>query len=283
MGEISVIIPTHNRLLKVLRSVVSVLEQDSLSLIKEIMVVVDGKDDNTIEVLSALKLDLVKIIETSGDLGGGAARNIGITASTGKYIAFLDDDDVWMPDKLKYQSEYLADGVFVGSAYSTRNKVSKLSIFDKEYSVVGVVDILLHTHGVSPSTIIVPREALLEVGMFDVKLKANQGRDLFIRLSQRGLTLKKVCRQLVMQDQGEHSRISSSIENRCEAHAILRERYLSGLSGYIRRLDLVKTSFVQVNNKSLMHRIKLSMMLLKSLRLETFSLVLKLLWRNLIR
>jgi glycosyltransferase involved in cell wall biosynthesis len=98
---ISAIIPTRNRPTLVLRAVRSVLAQTYSPL--EIIVVVDGFDVATVNALSALGEDKLSIVALPQSVGGSRARNTGVQHARGEWVAFLDDDDEWLPDKLQKQ------------------------------------------------------------------------------------------------------------------------------------------------------------------------------------
>ena len=98
---ISVIIPTYNRANLIPRAIASVQEQSYQNW--EIIVVDDASSDDTERVIQHINSDRLKYIRHQTNLGGSAARNTGIKHARGQYIAFLDSDDVWLPDKLKHQ------------------------------------------------------------------------------------------------------------------------------------------------------------------------------------
>lgn len=103
-GLVSVIIPTHNRAGYLKRAVTSVLNQSYSNI--EIIIIANGCNDGSDDVVGCLKKNFPKIIIAlvfSETLGGARARNIGIDKANGEYIAFLDDDDSWHPDKLHVQ------------------------------------------------------------------------------------------------------------------------------------------------------------------------------------
>lgn len=101
--KISVVIPTRNRPALVLRAVMSVLSQTYSSI--EIVVVVDGPDDETIRALKKITDPRLRILALEKNVGGSDARNAGSESATGDWIAFLDDDDEWLPEKLERQIE----------------------------------------------------------------------------------------------------------------------------------------------------------------------------------
>lgn len=92
----TVVIPTYNRAGLITRAVTSALDQDTSP--AEIIVVNDGSTDNTVEVLAALS-DRIRVVNQE-NAGGAAARNAGVEAAASEWVAFLDSDDVWLPDHL---------------------------------------------------------------------------------------------------------------------------------------------------------------------------------------
>ncbi len=98
---VSVIIPTYNRANVILRSVSSAIKQSYQK--TEIIIVDDASIDNTAQIIQQINDTRVIYICHQTNLGGSEARNTGIRNAQGKYIAFLDSDDVWLPDKLRHQ------------------------------------------------------------------------------------------------------------------------------------------------------------------------------------
>jgi cellulose synthase/poly-beta-1,6-N-acetylglucosamine synthase-like glycosyltransferase len=105
MKSISVIIPTHNRAHLVCDAINSVLEQDIVACCLEVIVVDDGSSDDTRQVVSAFGENVKYIYQDKQ--GPGVARNRGIDEASGEWIAFLDSDDLWLPDKLSLQFKVL--------------------------------------------------------------------------------------------------------------------------------------------------------------------------------
>ncbi len=102
---VSVIIPTYNGESTILRAINSVLNQTYSNL--ELIIVDDCSKDNTFEVVKNVKDKRVKVLRHKKNRGGSAARNTGIKEAKGEYIAFLDDDDEWLNEKVEKQVEYL--------------------------------------------------------------------------------------------------------------------------------------------------------------------------------
>lgn len=102
--EVSVVIPTRNRPQLVLQAVNSALAQDFAGHL-EVIVVIDGEDAPTETALRAITDPRIRIVALAVNIGGSEARNTGVRAARGRWIAFLDDDDEWLPRKLSLQLE----------------------------------------------------------------------------------------------------------------------------------------------------------------------------------
>lgn len=98
---VSVVIPTRNRPLLVKRAVQSALAQTLKEL--EVIVVIDGSDEVTPVELAKIDEQRLRVIELPVSQGAADARNVGVSESAGEWIAFLDDDDEWLPQKLEVQ------------------------------------------------------------------------------------------------------------------------------------------------------------------------------------
>jgi glycosyltransferase involved in cell wall biosynthesis len=98
---VSAVIPTHNRAQLVCRAIKSALHQTYLNL--EVVVVVDGPDAKTASLLEGLHEPRLRVVETTETGGPAEARNIGVRAAKGKWVAFLDDDDEWISTKIEKQ------------------------------------------------------------------------------------------------------------------------------------------------------------------------------------
>jgi glycosyltransferase involved in cell wall biosynthesis len=98
---VSAVIPTRNRSEMVCRAVRCALSQTYLNL--EVVVVIDGPDPATMEALEALSEPRLRIVALSENVGGSEARNHGVRNARGEWIAFLDDDDEWLPEKIEKQ------------------------------------------------------------------------------------------------------------------------------------------------------------------------------------
>jgi len=185
---VSVIIPTFNRSEQVIRAVKSVLSQTYLNL--ECIVVDDCSTDNTINMLNAIKGndDRLTILVHSKNQHASAARNTGILAATGHYIAFLDDDDVWIKNKLSKQVRLLNNAPDdVGMVYCW------FDIFDGDKKIGSrkpelegdlFNQLLIGQPLGNASTLLVKSAVICKVGVFDVNLPRGNDGDFIRRVTK---------------------------------------------------------------------------------------------------
>src|SRR5688572_2983518 len=102
--DVSVIIPTVGR--PALANALASAQAQTMQP-KEIIVVFDGPSEKQAEVQAIQDLPLIKVIMTDGGAGAAAARNIGMRSASGSYVAFLDDDDTWLPFHLETTVRHL--------------------------------------------------------------------------------------------------------------------------------------------------------------------------------
>jgi glycosyltransferase involved in cell wall biosynthesis len=103
---VSVVIPSHNRPQMASKAVRSALSQTFQQI--EVIVVIDGPDRATVDELKLIADNRLKVIELPQNMGAARARNTGVKTATGIWVAFLDDDDEWLPAKIERQFELAA-------------------------------------------------------------------------------------------------------------------------------------------------------------------------------
>ncbi|MEV6488409.1 glycosyltransferase [Actinoplanes sp. NPDC051633] len=116
--DVSVVIPTRNRPALVLRAIRTVLAQTHRAL--EVVVVVDGPDDTTLEALHTLDDDRIRVVQLPAKGGAPNARNQGVLAARGAWVALLDDDDEWLCTKLEAQLAVAATATSLTPIVATR-------------------------------------------------------------------------------------------------------------------------------------------------------------------
>jgi glycosyltransferase involved in cell wall biosynthesis len=112
---VSAVIPTHRRPKQVIRAIESVLRQTYSPI--EVIVVIDGLDDDTRAAVEALRHPSVTCLETGHHVGPAEARNMGIRAAKGIYIGLLDDDDEWTDDKIAIQMKFIKAHALAGTEF----------------------------------------------------------------------------------------------------------------------------------------------------------------------
>jgi len=153
----------------------------------EIIVVDDGSTDNTEEVVKSFNDPRIRYIRHEQNRGGSAARNTGIRAARGEYIAFLDSDDEWLPihlhRKLELLEETVADGL-IGSYYVVSGaRWSKRLCRPKPPAMPMAEYILSRTGDARTSTMMFRRAAIIQI-LFDETLQKHQDWDLAIRFER---------------------------------------------------------------------------------------------------
>ncbi len=186
--KVSVIISTHNRADLLPRAVESVLCQTFKDL--ELLIINDASTDKTESVVKDFQDPRVIYIRHEQCLGGPVARNTGIEKSRGEYIAFLDDDDEWLPEKLSLQVEHMNRAeTEVGVIYTGSETLeSPGERLVETYTPDRSVDIKKALYAGSAiggvSKVMVRRECFDRVGVFDEGLKSCQDWDMWFRISQ---------------------------------------------------------------------------------------------------
>lgn len=185
---VSVIIPTYNRANLVGKAIKSVLSQTYQDF--EIIVIDDGSTDNTEEVIRSFKDKKVKYIKKyKKNKGISVARNIGIKMARGKYIALLDSDDEWLPEKLDKQSKVLQSespevGVVCSWSYNIDEKGNYISKRCLPKKGGYIYEDLLSTNPISVPTVLIRKECFNRVGLFDDLLNAQEDWDMWIRIAK---------------------------------------------------------------------------------------------------
>lgn len=185
---VSVVLPTHNRAAFLERAIKSVLEQTEKNI--ELIVVDDASTDGTSELLIHLVNSdpRIKILRNSESLGGGGARNVGISASSGEWVAFLDDDDEWIETKLRCQLDKLkaCPSAIACSCNFEQHFSSGASRIVRLPENVTLHQLLQGSVLGGASMCLCSRDVLSRIGGFDTKFKSGQDWDLWVRLRQEG-------------------------------------------------------------------------------------------------
>lgn len=208
---VSVVIPSRNRRARLERALASVWAQTLGDF--EVIVVDDASDDGTQQALAniAASEPRLRTIRHDAPRGGAGARNTGIAAARGEFVAFLDDDDVWLPEKLARQ-------VAVLRANPQASAVSASFVIDagggrrlaKILHPPRDADEIIHANHLGGASVCCTTRAALErIGGFDPTLRSAQDWDLWIKLNDLGPVL--VCPEpLVVYHTHEGARITGN-------------------------------------------------------------------------
>ena len=187
--SVSVIIPTYNRSQILKRAVISVLNQSYQDF--EVVVVDDASTDETTEVVRKFEDKRIKYIRHKQNRGAPAARNTGLQVSNSEYIAFLDDDDEWLPEKLEIQiTAFKAAQPNVGVIYTAfwRVQNGKKKLFPPskiKHKQGDVYKQLLNGNFIGLPTVIAKKQCFEKVGLFDECFPRLQDWDFLIRCAQQ--------------------------------------------------------------------------------------------------
>ena len=186
---ISVIIPTYNRAYLIGKAIKSVLNQTYQDF--EIIVIDDGSTDNTKETVKSFNNFKIRYICHTNNQGVSVARNTGIRASRGKYIALLDSDDEWLPEKLDkqikvFKSEFPEVGVVYSNVLYIDESGKNMNKLRNPKKVEGYIyeDLLGGNYVGTPSTLLIKKECFNQVGLFDDLLNAENDWDMWIRIAK---------------------------------------------------------------------------------------------------
>lgn len=199
---VTIYVPTKNRLGLLMRAVNSVLAQTYRPL--ELIVVSDGATDGTCEYVRALRSDIrIKLIHHPDSQGACAARNHAIEAAAGRFITGIDDDDVFMPDRIErfVQQWHLLEqqGQSFSCLFDRRivNAGGSVMLWDTEAQVD--LAAILETNAIGNQVFTTP-ERLRQVGMFDAAMPAWQDWETWVRLVRAFGPAISICSNTYLMD-----------------------------------------------------------------------------------
>lgn len=183
---VSIVIPTYNRAKLIRRALASILEQTLQDF--EIIIVDDASQDDTESVVKSLTDSRIKYLQHQTNLNGSAARNTGIKAARGEYLALLDSDDEWLPNhlatKIAYLQNNLCQGVF-GSyyIYYSEDLIREIHCQPPPKDCT-LAEYILSGKGDTRTSTFVFKTAAIQTIMFDESLAKHQDWDLAIRFAK---------------------------------------------------------------------------------------------------
>lgn len=204
MPKISIITPTYNSGKFINRTITSVLNQTHKDW--EFLIVDDCSTDNTIEIVNKfIKQDSrIKLLKNTINSGGPALpKNIGIENASGEYVAFLDHDDEWLPEKLEKQLKVFEESKsdilgLVSCFVNIRDNNGKLLYRHKKNYKGNVIRQLANGNFIVTSSCVMTKLSILkEIGLFDSSFKTSDDLDMWLRISNLGYTFDFIPEYLV--------------------------------------------------------------------------------------
>lgn len=228
--KVSVVIPTHNRPRLLERALASVRAQTMYDL--EVIVVDDGdRETGAEEVVRSCGDERIRYVaQPQAHQGAPAARNRGARESRADYIAFLDDDDAWLPYKLERQvARMLSAADDIGFCFS-----AVINVYDDGREVLTEVEdgsadfseiALRRFNGFMTSTCFMRRSAFDAVGGFDEAFPSHQEAELIIRLTQcyKGIGMSEPLVRMSMSQ--SHTHIGGDVERRIKGREMLLAKH----------------------------------------------------------
>ena len=259
--NISVIIPTWNRADRLANALQSAFAQSLPP--AEVIVVDDGSTDDTRELVRSRFRDARYIYQQNK--GVSSARNTGIAAASGDWIALLDSDDHWQPDKLEQQCEHLrtwpdykichSDEIWVrnGTRVNPMKKHAKQGGHIFRHCLPLCV--------ISPSAVLIHRDLFTAVGLFDERLPACEDYDLWLRICARHPVLY-IDQPLITKTGGHADQLSRrhwgmdrfrihALENILAANTLDTANHAAALATLLDKLAIVIKGAVKRGNHAL--------------------------------
>jgi glycosyltransferase involved in cell wall biosynthesis len=242
--KISVVIATYKRQELLCRAIDSVLMQDYRDIE---VIIVDDNGLGSAEQIGTEKTirqkysdESIRYVVNNKGMGGGGARNEGIKASRAEFIAFLDDDEDWLPGKLTKQmkvfSESSNDTGVVDSGFYTITKNDEKIYHSPEMQGWILEELLAKADKRAPklSTMLCRKSALEQAGLFDPAFKSRQDLDLYIRLS-RICRFASIDEPLAYKRYDAGVRISTNVSSKLQGYDLL---YRKNIDEYKRWPDV---------------------------------------------
>lgn len=186
---ISVVIPMYNSS-KTITVALDSIKNQSYKCDYQIIVVNDGSNDNSYGVVSDyINKNPSLNIQLINQLNGGVskARNVGLKLAKGEYVAFLDSDDEWLSNKIEKQLSVFKADSEIDLLATNRNEEFFKSFLGKDFSEVNKISsrLLLLKNFLSPPTVMMKREIISEVGLFDENQEYAEEGNYWIRVCDK--------------------------------------------------------------------------------------------------
>ncbi len=219
--SVSVVIPTHDRPAMLREAIASALAQSYRP--SEIIVVDNGPRGEAAAIGEEFgsRVSLIR----SSEPGPSASRNVGIKRARGDYVAFLDDDDLWHPEKLSVQMEFLSQhGDIAMASCRVASYGDEIRVRKTPWIAGDLYGMLFMESFVPTPTVVVRRDVFDTAGLFDVRYLRAEDYDLWLRIADAFRT-SHLKAPLVWVRKTPGCLSADKIDLRKSAMAVLRERY----------------------------------------------------------
>jgi glycosyltransferase involved in cell wall biosynthesis len=186
---VTVVIPAFNAELHIAETLASVRDQTLRGV--EVIVVDDGSTDGTLREVERFAGELDLVIMRQANAGASAARNAGVRRARGRYCAFLDADDLMLPERLAAQMELLDAETDLGLVHTDLMTFNERGIVHKTRRAFSdpcggmVLDRLLLDNFITTSTVMAPKERLIDAGLFNLNRRISQDFELWLQMAVR--------------------------------------------------------------------------------------------------
>ncbi|MGB2741784.1 MAG: glycosyltransferase family A protein [Cognaticolwellia sp.] len=191
----------------------------------EIIVVIDGFDIQAEQYLKAF--EGIKIISLERNGGPSKARNIGVKSAKGHWIAFMDADDKWAPEKLEKQLIFLKRNVEFSSCHTavkTFTNQDIIATFDNKPIILTIEDLLVSSQ-VVPSSWLIKKSVFEEIDGFDTNIKCSEDHEITLRLVAAGEKIGFLKEPLALLRREQHGHTSSNGRNFFIGHQQLLKKH----------------------------------------------------------
>lgn len=238
--KVSIVMPTHNDEKFVKDTITSVLNQSFDDF--ELIIIDDNSTDETADIIKTFSDKRIKLIVNENNRGAAFSRNVGLSLATGEFIAFLDGDDRWYPDKLKLQLQFMEENNYVFS-------YTDYELIDEENNKMGIYYTgpmkvsyrkFVRIDYVGTSTVMYKRSVYPDLQIPSDILKRNDDA-LWLLLSQKASCYR--LKGIYSQYRRNHSSISSGKKSKLYKYHVELYKKLYGFNSFKANLFSIRNIF----------------------------------------
>ena len=250
MTSVSIIIPYYKKKKYFKKTITSVLNQSFKDF--EIFIVFDEGNNKNLEFIKKISKqdERIKLIINKKNFGAGISRNIGIKKSRGKFIAFIDADDIWHKDKLSKQLKFMYNkkSLVSHTSYQIINEYGKV-LSDRPAKQLNYSD-LLSSCDIGLSTVMI-KKILFKKNILFPNLKTKEDYVLWLKLSKKGIIFDAIEKNLAKWRSSELSLSSSTIQKIKDAFLVYSKYEKLSMSNSLYRVLILSLSYIKKKIKNI--------------------------------